>query len=143
LVGPRKNARLGDEALEHARRGIRSAPEAEFRVLAQALSTIPALHYNRLIRLPDGRTLSPDALAPDAPLIHETNGRVAHRREDLFDDMQARHDYLTAAGFTVLHNSPRRIYRDGRGVISEFERCYLRLAGTDWPDGVVLLEDVG
>jgi hypothetical protein len=142
LVGPRKNARLADDALRHIRRGVRSAPEGDFSLLAQAMPTLPPLLYNRLLRMPDGRRVSPDALAPDAPVIHETNGRVAHEREDLFEDMQERHDYLTAIGFTVLHNPPRRIARNGRCVISEFERCYQRLAGTGWPDGVVLLEQV-
>ena len=105
------------------------------------MPTLPRLLYNRLLLMPDGRRVSPDALAPDAPLIHETNGRVAHEREDLFEDMQIRHDYFTTWGFTALHNTPRRIYRDGRSVISEFERCYVRLAGTGWPEGVVLLDD--
>lgn len=141
LVGPRKNARPGDVALGHVRRGIRSAPEAEFRLCAESLPSLPPLLYNRLLRMPDGRRISPDALTPDAALVHETNGRVGHEREDLFEDMQARHDYLTSHGFTVLHNSPRRLYADGRTAIAEFERCYLRLAGTGWPEGVVLLEE--
>jgi hypothetical protein len=141
LLGPRRNAKLADDALGHVRRGVRSAPEGEFRALAEAVPTLPPLLYNGVLRMPDGRKVRPDALAPDAPLIHETNGRVAHEREDLFDDLQARHDYLTTCGFTVLHNPPRRIYGEGRAVISEFDRCYRRLAGTGWPDGVVLLED--
>jgi hypothetical protein len=141
LAGPRKNARPADDAIGHVRSGVRSAPEAEFRLLAEALPSLPPLLYNRRLRMPDRRVVCPDALAPDAPLIHETNGRVAHAREDLFDDMQERHDYLTTCGFTVLHNPPRRLYRDGRAAISEFERCYLRLAGTGWPDGVELIDD--
>jgi len=143
LLGPRKNGVMTDEALERVRRGVRSVPEAEFHALAAALPSLPPLLYNPLLRMPDGRRISPDALAPDAPLVHETNGRVAHHREDLFEHMQVRHDYLTAAGFTVLHNSPQRIYRDGRSVISEFDRCYARLAGSGWPAGVVLLGDAG
>lgn len=141
LLGPRRSARLVDAAIEQIRGGARSVPEAEFRTLAVAMPTLPRLLYNRLLLMPDGRRISPDALAPDAPLIHETNGRVAHEREDLFEDMQIRHDYFTTWGFTALHNTPRRIYRDGRSVISEFERCYVRLAGTGWPEGVVLLDD--
>jgi len=141
LLGPPKNAKLADDALGHVRRGVRSVPEGEFRTLAEAVPLLPPLLYNCVLRMPDGRRVSPDALAPDCPLIHETNGRVAHEREDLFQDMQARHDYLTACGFTVLHNSPRRIYGEGRLVISEFERCYRRLAGSGWPHGVAFLQD--
>lgn len=141
LAGPPKNARLGDLALGHVRRGIRSAPEGEFRLLAESVDELPVLLYNRLLEMPDGRIVSPDALAPDAPLIHETNGRKSHGREDLFDDMQVRHDYLTTWGFTALHNPPRRIYASGREVIGEFVRCYRRLAGTGWPPGVRLLPE--
>ena len=138
LAGPPKNARLADAAVGHVRRGLRSAPEAEFHVLADAIPELPPLLYNAELEMPDGRIVCPDALAPDAPLIHETNGRVAHEREDLFEDMQARHDYLTSWGFTALHNPPRRIYGQGREVIGEFVRCYRRLAGTGWPPGVKL-----
>jgi hypothetical protein len=110
--------------------------------LAEAVETLPPLLYNAVLRLPDGQLVRPDAVAPDAPLIHETNGAVAHRRQDLFEDMQWRHGVLTTVGFTVLHNWPRRIRDRGRDVIAEFERCYLRLAGSGWPPGVVLLGDV-
>ena len=138
LAGPPKNARLGDAALGHVRRGVRSAPEGEFRALAEAVPDLPPLLYNRVLEMPDGRLICPDALAPDAPLVHETNGKVSHEREDLFEDMQVRHDYLTSWGFTALHNPPRRIYGQGREVIGEFVRCYRRLAGSGWPPGVRL-----
>lgn len=139
-MASRNNATLTESALRQVCGGARSAPEADFRSLARSRPGLPELLYNALLRLPDGRKVSPDALAPDAPLIHETNGPSAHRRHDLFDDMQERHDSLTAAGFTVLHNTPRRIRERGRDVIGEFERCYQRLARTGWPEGVVLLE---
>jgi hypothetical protein len=100
---------------------------------------LPPLLYNRRLKLPGGRIISPDALALDAGLVHETNGRAAHRRDDLFDDMQERHDAMTVAGLTVLHNTPRRIALRGREVITQFERCYVRDAGRGLPPGVVLL----
>jgi len=139
--GPRRNAAMAREALVQLDAGVRSVAEARFRGLAEAAPGLPRLMYNPLIRLPDGSRIRPDALAPDAPLIHETNGAIAHRRQDLFEDMQRRHDALTAAGFTVLHNTPRRIRDDGHRVIREFDQCYRRLAKTGWPDGVVLLDD--
>jgi hypothetical protein len=93
----------------------------------------------RLLRLCDGRLISPDALFLDAGLVHETNGRVAHLREDLFEDMQERHDAMTTSGLTVLHNSPRRLALHGREVISQAERCYLRDVGRGLPPGVTLV----
>lgn len=139
LRGSPRNARLTDLALRHIRAGTQSAPEAGFRQLATASLVVPPLLYNALLRLPDGQTVSPDALALDAGLVHETNGRESHARADLFDDMQARHDAMTAAGLVVLHNTPARIDRHGRQVLAEFERCYERLAGRGLPPGVVLI----
>lgn len=139
VQGSPRNAGPADLALEHIGAGIRSAPEADFRLLAEASTILPPLLYNRLLRLPSGLLISPDALALDAGLVHETNGRKAHRREDLFDDMQERHDTMTEADLVVLHNAPRRIALRGREVIAQFERVYLRHQGRGLPPGVVLL----
>ena len=104
---------------------------------------LPAPLYNCLLRLPCGRLVSPDALFIEAGLVHETNGRSAHGREDLFQDMQARHDVMTAAGLTVLHNPPRRLVTRGREAIGEVERCYQRLAGRGLPAGVEIVRLAG
>jgi hypothetical protein len=137
----RRNLAPIDTALEQVGVGVRSLPEGDFRRLAEANPLLPRLVYNRRLRLPDGRIIRPDALAPDAALVHECNGRRAHRRVDLFEDMQIRHDVMTVAGLTVLHNTPRRISLRGREVIAEFERCYLRDAGRGLPPGVLLLPE--
>jgi hypothetical protein len=79
-------------------------------------------------------------LIEEAALVHETNGRKPHYEdEDQFDSMQERHDALTVAGLTVLHNSPRLIDNDGRRVLSDLERCYLRDAGKGLPPGVRII----
>lgn len=135
---PRRTA-FADEALAQIGSGVRSAPEAAFRMLAEASVVLPPLLYNCLLRLPSGRVISPDALAPDAGLVHETNGRSAHARLDLFEDMQLRHSEMTESGLTVLHNSATRVVQRGREVIAQFERCYVRLAGRGLPPGVELL----
>lgn len=134
-----RNARPADAALYHLRCGIRSVGEADFRTLAEASGLLPPLAYNCVLRLPDGRQVCPDAIALDAGLVHETNGAVAHRRADLFADMQERHDAMTAAGLTVLHNTPARLSREPRRVIAEFERCYDRLRGRGLPDGITVV----
>ena len=138
-VGPPRGARSTGAALEHVAAGVQSVGEKDARVLLEASAILPAPIYNCLLRLPGGRLISPDALIVDAGLVHETNGRVAHAREDLFEDMQERHDVMTAAGLTVLHNSPRRLWRQGPNVLDEVERCYLRLAGRGLPPGVEIV----
>ena len=137
----RRHARFADAALLDIVAGVRSAPEGDFRHLAVASLVLPPLLYNRRLRLPTGRIVIPDALALDAALVHETNGRKPHEREDLFDGMQERHDAMTESGLTALHNSPRRLRLAGAEVIAQFERCYLQLRGRGLPQGVVLLED--
>ncbi|HEU5033139.1 MAG TPA: hypothetical protein VFT62_00110 [Mycobacteriales bacterium] len=139
VQGPPRNAAAADAALGDIGAGIRSAPEADFRLLAESSTVLPRLLYNRLLRLPTGNVISPDALAEDAGLVHETNGRTAHSREDLFDDMQERHSVMTDAGLVVLHSAPRRLRQHGREVIARFERLYLANSGKGLPPGVVLL----
>jgi hypothetical protein len=143
VQGPPRNAGPTSAALDHLRAGVQSAPEGEFRLLAEASLVLPRLLYNRRLKLPGGELIIPDALALDAGLVHETNGRRAHARDDLFEDMQARHEIMTTAGLTVLHSAPRRLHRNGRDVIVAFERCYSRLAGRGLPPGVELLPDRG
>jgi hypothetical protein len=139
IQGSPRNARRADNALASLAAGARSAPEADFLHLASASVVLPTPICNATLRLPGGRLVSPDALFIDAGLVHETNGRNSHGREDLFDDMQERHDAMTSVGLTVLHNSPRRLSRHGREVIAQVERCYARLAGRGLPEGVELI----
>lgn len=139
VQGPPRNAALTDQALAAVGLGARSVPEVRFQDLAVASSILPPLLYNPLLRLPDGRLISPDALAEEAALVHETNGRQAHGREDLFEDLQERHQVMTVAGLTVLHNTPRQLWIQGRRIITGFETCYIRDRGRGLPPGVVLL----
>ncbi len=123
--------------------GVRSAPEADFMQLVGRSRVLPAPLWNCLVQLPDGKRLSPDALFEDAALVHEVNGRRFHAPdmagEDTFEHMQRRHDVLVAAGFVVLHNSPRRLMTDSHGLMRELETVYLRYAGRGLPAGVTLL----
>jgi hypothetical protein len=139
VQGSPRNARHTDAALAHVRAGVRSAPEGEFRRLAEASLVLPTLVYNCLLRLPSGMLVSPDALALEAGLVHETNGRGPHAGSDLFADMQERHDAMTESGLIVLHNPPQRIWLDGRQVINQFERIYLREAGRGLPSGIEIV----
>jgi hypothetical protein len=134
-----RNARLIDDVLESLSTGVRSVPENDFRVLVLGSSILPPLLYNCLLRLPDDRRISPDALCLCCGVVHETNGRRAHAREDLFEDMQERHDAMTVGGLTVLHNSPRRVRSRGALVLKEFEQCHRRHIGRGLPPGVTLL----
>lgn len=134
-----KQGRAGlTAAVDALRAGIRSVPEQDFRVIASGARTPPVL-FNPLLQLPSGRRISPDALIEECGLVHETNGRLAHAEEDLFESMQERHDAMTVAGLTVLHNGPRRLRNDPRLVSLEWRDCVRRLSGHGMPPGVVVL----
>lgn len=138
-LGPRRNSRLATVALESLGAGTRSVPEAEFRELVASSAVLSHVRYNVWLRLPSGRRVCVDALIESSGVVHETNGRLAHAREDLFEDMQERHDELTASGFTVLHNPPSRIRLRGREVLAQLERCHRRNEGRGLPPGVCIL----
>ena len=140
IQGPRRNARFTDDALEQIAAGVRSATEGDFRVLAEASPALPPLLYNCVLRLPTGEHISPDALALDAGLVHETNGRKAHARDDLFEDTMVRHTLMTAAGLVVVHNSGSRVIRRGREVIAQFEHCHALHKGRGMPAGIEIVK---
>ncbi|HVT64030.1 MAG TPA: hypothetical protein VHD81_02635 [Mycobacteriales bacterium] len=135
-----RGAGVARRAVMEIASGARSAPEVDFVRLCRSSPELPEPLLNQVLVLPDGRRVIPDALFPGAPLIHEVNGREFHEGEDLFESMQERHDAITAAGLTALHNSPRRIRREGRAVLGEVVACYRRLAGQGLPPGVRLIE---
>jgi len=139
VLGPPRGARIVGRALAALSTGAASVAEVDFLQLVALSTVLPAPLCNVLLRLPCGRLISPDALFIESGTIHETNGRRAHARADLFEDMQERHDALTAAGFTVLHNSPSRIHRQPREVMAELERCHVRHNGRGLPPGVTIV----
>lgn len=140
IQGPPRNARFADDALEQLAAGVRSPSEADFRALAMTSTILPELEYNVWLRLRCGRVVCVDALIESSAVVHETNGRRYHEREDLFADMQDRHDALTASGLVALHNIPARISQRGREVIAQVERTHLIYDGRGMPDGVERLD---
>jgi hypothetical protein len=137
-IAPKQGRAATAAAIEALRAGIRSVPEQDFRAIAQGVRTPPVL-FNPLLQLPSGRRISPDALIEQCGLVHETNGRLAHAEDDLFESMQERHDVMTAAGLTALHNPPRRLLSDSRLVAIEWRQCARRQAGLGLPPGVSVL----
>jgi hypothetical protein len=140
VQGPPRGAGAVSRGLAALSTGAHSVTEVDFLVLVELSPILPTPLCNVLLRLPCGRLISPDALFDSSAVIHETNGRGAHARADLFEDMQERHDALTAAGFIVLHNSPRRLLTAPREVLTEVERCHLRYDGRGLPPGVAIIE---
>ncbi|HVW81704.1 MAG TPA: hypothetical protein VHB69_12280 [Mycobacteriales bacterium] len=134
-----RGAAVANRVAKWVAAGALSAPEAEFLALCERSKVLPTPLINPLLELPSGQRFSPDALFVDAGLVHETNGRDGHAADDRFDDMQARHRAMTAAGFVVLHSSPRQLRTTPSQVLAELEACYRQRAGTGMPPDVRLL----
>lgn len=137
-TAPKQGRAAVSAAVEALRAGVRSVPEQDFRAIASGVRT-PTVLFNPLLQLPSRRRISPDALIEECGLVHETNGRLAHEEDDLFESMQERHDVMTAAGLTALHNAPRRLLADRSLVALEWRQCARRLAGRGMPAGVIVL----
>lgn len=138
-LGSPRGRLLAEGALEAVIGGSRSAPEADVRRLMMSAPSLQSAVFNRVVRLPDGRIVSPDALLVDSGVVHEVNGRKWHALEDRFESMQERHDAMTEFGLVVLHNSPRRIAAEPRTVLRQIERTDALYAGRGLPAGIVLL----
>jgi hypothetical protein len=136
---PARGHRRLMRCIEHLQAGVRSVPEADIRGIFEASDILPPPLYNALLELPDGRRVSPDALVAEAALVHETNGRGPHADEDPFESMQERHDAMTVAGLTVLHNSPRMVANDRARIQHQLETCFLRSNRQGLPPGVRIL----
>lgn len=147
----RARAELGDKwcrrvdgALVAVGVGLRSPAEFDARDVIVSSDVLPEPLWNQWLDLGDGGPLvCADALWKDAGMLHETNGRSYHAWGVAFDDMQVRHDRLTAAGLIAMHNSPTRLRTAPAEALAELERCYRRYAGRGMPPGVVLVPPPG
>lgn len=104
--------------------GAASAPEHDLRVLLARSALLPQPAVNQALQV-DGRTLLPDLCWPDARLVVEVDSVEHHGFGPDAEHTARRRAALTAAGWTVLSISPRRISDDPTGVLREIEAAYL------------------
>jgi hypothetical protein len=133
-----------DTALVAVGVGVRSPAERDARDLILSSRRVPQPRWNQWVDVGDGKPpVCLDALWEDAAVVHETNGKRYHAWDLTFEDMQARHDRLTAAGLVVLHNTPTRIRRSGPDVLRDIERTYALYRGRGLPASVRLIDPPG
>lgn len=104
--------------------GAASAPEHDLLVLLARSVLLPQPAVNQALKV-DGRTLLPDLCWPDARLVVEVDSVEHHGFGPDAEHTARRRAALTAAGWTVLSISPRRISDDPTGVLREIEAAYL------------------
>ena len=111
-AGARGGSGLCRRALDDARRGAASAPEAE------AADAVLAAGLRGVLLNPGvtagGRLLGrPDGWLRGLGLGWEVDSREHHEQDDLFEATLARHDAFAAEGLLLLHVTPARLRRGG------------------------------
>jgi very-short-patch-repair endonuclease len=115
-AGPRRGAALLRRTLEELKDGIRSATEADLRVLLKR-ARLPGAMFNASLYLGDRLIAVADAWWPHAGLVVEVDSREWHLSPADWEQTMRRHAALTALGILVLHFSPRQIRTEPETVM--------------------------
>lgn len=130
--GQIRGSRFARLALEEVYAGVRSLPEGDLRAafLARGLTS---LEYNPRLYLPDGTFLAcPDVYDPSGVCL-DVDSREHHFSVAGWESTMRRHDRMTAAGLSVLHAPPSRVWREVGAVIDEFEATVASRSGSPAP----------
>ncbi len=112
------------QALRDLGSGAASAPELDLLAVIARSVVLRQPAVNEAMSV-DGRTVVPDLCWPEARLVVEVDSAEHHGFGPDADQTGRRRAALTAAGWTVLSISPRRIRDDPAGVLREIEAAYL------------------
>lgn len=116
-AGPRRDSGRLRLALAEVEDGIRSAAEADLRLLITRAGLPPPL-YNARLYVGAQLVAVADAWWPDAGVAVEVDSREWHFSPDGWEHTMLRHDELTALGILVLHVTPRRIRTEPAKVVA-------------------------
>jgi hypothetical protein len=104
--------------------GVRSAPEAELRVLI-GKAGLPMPMFNPKLFLPDGTFIArPDAWWPDAGVAIEVDSRQWHFQAADWEHTMDRHSDLGQYSIVTLHFTPHKIRTDPATVIKKMANAY-------------------
>lgn len=131
-AGPVVRSALIREVLTEAAEGVRSAAEADLRVLIKR-GGLPDPMYNPRLCL-DGVVIAvPDAWWPDAGVAAEVDSRQWHLSPRDWERTLARHSRMSACGIIVLHYPPRRLRDDSTAVAAEIRSALAASRGRALP----------
>jgi hypothetical protein len=83
-LGTRKGSALMREALDEVADGVRSAPEAQLRQIAETTSALPAVLWNPALATVSGQSLpTPDGWIDDVGIALEVDSREHHSMPDV------------------------------------------------------------
>jgi hypothetical protein len=124
--GPRRGSALLRQVVEEVADGIRSAPEAQLREIAEESAVLPAVHWNPALTTISGEALpTPDGWIDDAGIALEVDSREHHATPDGWTRTLHRHNVLASHGALVLHFTPRELYTEPDSVRRVMVESYL------------------
>lgn len=104
--------------------GVRSAPEAELRILI-GKAGLPMPMFNPCLYTPDGTFIAqPDAWWPDAGVAIEVDSQRWHFEADDWEHTMDRHTDLGQHSIVTLHFTPNKIRTDPATVIKRMTNAY-------------------
>lgn len=115
--GPRRNSAFLRQAIEEASAGAWSAPEAR-AASALRLAGVPQFEQNARIDLPDGRWLYVDFLWRELRAVLEIDSLEHHSLPPDADNTSDRHLVLETIGYSVVHRTPRFVFRNSRSFVT-------------------------
>jgi very-short-patch-repair endonuclease len=115
--GPRRDSGRLRLALAEVEDGIRSAAEADLRLLIRR-TRLPTPLYNARLYVGGQLVAVADAWWPDAGVAVEVDSREWHFSPDGWEHTMRRHDELTALGILLLHVTPRQIRTEPAEVVA-------------------------
>lgn len=121
--GIRNSARLR-RVLAEVAQGVRSAPEAELRILI-IRAGLPLPMFNPRLYLPDGSFIAqPDAWWPEAGVAIEVDSKRWHFEAADWERTMDRHSDLGQFGIVTLHFTPHKLREDPAFVVQRMTNAY-------------------
>jgi hypothetical protein len=122
--GPVRHSALLRQVLAEVADGVRSAPEAELRVLIKRAG-LPMPLFNPKLCLPDGTFIArPDAWWPEAGVAVEVDSRRWHFSPEDWERTMDRHDRLSQHAIVTLHFAPSKLRTEPDLVITQLRNAY-------------------
>ena len=132
-AGPSHGRRQARLAIEQARAGVWSVPEADLLRMCADSAMLPHAWPNPVLRSDGRRLISPDLWFDDVALAVMVHSRQHHERDADWEGTVERDGELTAHGACVIGFTPRSIATRPRDVLSRIEQTYEVLRGRARP----------
>jgi hypothetical protein len=123
-AGGVRDSALFRAVLDEVGEGVRSAPEAELRVLI-GKAGLPMPLFNPRLYLLDGTFIAqPDAWWPEASVAIEVDSKRWHFQEATWERTMDRHSDLGQYSIVTLHFTPHKIRTEPAFVIKRMTNAY-------------------